>query len=211
MHEYAEIVGYKHTTKGTELLVIVPDKEIGGKLGRFGKNGVVQAEIRLDDPRFISADQRRKIYATIRDIADHTGYVPEEMKEYLKWFYITESGEEYFSFSNCSVTTARLFLNYLIEFALEHGIQLRESGLTRTDDTDAYLYMCIKHRKCALCGLKADLHHVDALGMGRDRSKYDDSDHTKIALCRRHHNEAHNTGWDTFSGKYHVYGILFDD
>ena len=75
MHEYAEIKGYKHTPKGTELRVVIPKKELGDYLKRFSKNGIVQAELKLDDGRTISADQRKKIYATIRDISDHTGHL----------------------------------------------------------------------------------------------------------------------------------------
>ncbi|MCT0950034.1 hypothetical protein EFL45_11710, partial [Weissella confusa] len=31
-----------------------------------------------------------------------------------------------------------------------------------------------------------------------------------IALCRVHHNEAHNIGWPAFEQKYHVKGIKLD-
>ncbi|MDQ4679658.1 putative HNHc nuclease, partial [Stenotrophomonas maltophilia group sp. RNC7] len=79
MHEYAEIKAYKHTEKGTELRIIIPKKELGDYLKRFSKGGIVQAELRLDDGRTISADQRKKIYATIKDISLHTGHMPEEL------------------------------------------------------------------------------------------------------------------------------------
>ena len=211
MQEYVEIQGYKHTNKGTELYVVVPNKTLGPYLGRFSKKGIVQAELRLDDGRTISADQRKKIYATIRDIADYTGYIPEELKEYMKYYYMIENDEEYFSLSDCSITTARLFLNYLIEFALGYRIPLKNTGLERTDDIDTYLYMCIKYKRCALCGSDAEIHHWDAIGMGRDRRIYNDSKHRKIALCRTHHSEAHTIGRDRFGKKHHVYGIIYKE
>jgi hypothetical protein len=31
-----------------------------------------------------------------------------------------------------------------------------------------------------------------------------------LCLCRIHHTEVHTVGQETFSKKYHVYGILFD-
>ena len=37
--------------------------------------------MRIDDGRRISSDQRKKIYALIKDIADHTGHHPEYLKE----------------------------------------------------------------------------------------------------------------------------------
>lgn len=66
---------------------------------------------------------------------------------------------------------------------------------------------------CEITGYQkpAEIHHWDAIGMGRDRKKVDDSKHRKIALCREHHTEAHAIGRDTFGDKHHVYGILFTE
>lgn len=211
MNEYAEIQAYKHSEDGTILKVIIPKKELGDYIKRFSKDGVVQAELRLDDGRTISAEQRKKAYATIKDISLHTGYLPEELKEIMKYNYMIQSGENYFSLSDCSVTTARLFINYLIEFAFTWDISLAESGIDRTDDIGKYLWLCLKYRKCSICGKKADLHHEDAIGMGRNRKKIDDSNLKKIALCRVHHAEAETIGKDSFMKKHHVYGIIYTE
>ena len=40
---------------------------------------VMYGEIRVDDGRRISSDQRKKIYALIKDIADYTGHHPDPM------------------------------------------------------------------------------------------------------------------------------------
>ncbi|MFT9498040.1 putative HNHc nuclease [Anaerosolibacter sp.] len=211
MNEYAEIIGYKELEQGTKLAVIIPEKALGEYLKRFATNGIVKAELRLDDGRTITAEQRKKAYATIKDIAFYTGYLPEEMKEIMKYNYIIETGEDYFSLSNCSMSTARLYINFLIEFAFKWDIPLLDHGLNRTDDIGKYLWQCLKFKKCAICGKDGECHHVDAIGMGRDRTKVDDSNHEKISLCRIHHSEAHTIGWDTFADKYHVYGIVFTE
>ena len=208
MHEYAEIKGYKEVDNGTELKVFVP-KDIREYLKKYQKGGKVESELRLDDPRYISSRQRKAIYATINDISEWYGDVPEYLKEILKAYFITEYDLNYFSLGNCSVTTARKFLDYLIEFALKHDISLSESGLERTDNIDRYLWMCLKHRKCCICGNKADLHHVQAIGAGRNRKTVDDSKNLKMALCRTHHTEAHTIGVDSFNAKYKVKGIIF--
>ena len=104
-----------------------------------------------------------------------------------------------------------MFIDYLLEFALKHDIALAESGLERTDDIDRYLWMCLKYRKCCICGTPGELHHVDAIGMGNDRRTLDDSNHRKICLCRAHHTEAHKLGVDSFNGKYKVKGIVFKE
>lgn len=211
MNEYAEIVGYKENEQGTRLAVIIPEKALGEYLKRFACNGIVKAELRLDDGRTITAEQRKKAYATIKDISFHTGYLPEEMKEIMKYNYIIETGEDYFSLSDCSMTTARLYINFLIEFAFKWDISLMDHGLNRTDDIGKYLWQCLKFKKCAICGKDAETHHTDAIGMGRDRRTVDDSGHEKVGLCRIHHTEAHTIGWDTFSDKHHIYGIIFNE
>ncbi len=211
MNEYCEIRGYQYTEEGTKLLVVVPQKEISEYLKRFSANGIVKAELRLDDGRRILAEQRKKAYATIRDISLYTGHMPEELKEWLKYSWMAETGEDYFSLSDCSVTMARLFISYLIEFCFQWDVPLQESGLNRNDDIGRYLWLCLKYRKCCICGKPAEIHHWDAIGMGRDRKKVDDSKHRKIALCREHHTEAHAIGRDTFGDKNHVYGILFTE
>ena len=210
MHEYAEIKGYRELKNGTELKVFVP-KDIREYLKKYQKGGKVESELRLDDPRYISSRQRKAIYATINDISEWYGDVPEYMKEILKAYFITEYDLNYFSLGNCSVTTARKFLDYLLEFALKHDVALSESGLERTDNIDRYLWMCLKHRKCCICGNKADLHHVNAIGAGRKRNTVDDSKNLKMALCRVHHTEAHTIGVEGFNYKYKVKGIIFKE
>ena len=102
---------------------------------------------------------------------------------------------------------ARQFLDVIIDYSLENGIPLRESGLERTGDIYNYLVSCIHHRKCCICGKSADIHHVEAIGMGRDRRHYDDSGNEVIALCRCHHALAHQKGRLEFFRLYHVFGV----
>ena len=96
-----------------------------------------------------------------------------------------------------------------IEVRTERGVNviLAEPGLERTDDIDAYLLQCIRYRRCCICGQQADIHHVDAIGMGADRRYVDDSCLRVAALCRKHHTIAHQKGWESFARDYKVYGI----
>lgn len=100
---------------------------------------VADVELGIDDGRFISVQQRRKIYATLRDIAEYTGYPDEDMKQIMKVEHVMRCGCDMFSLSDCSMTTAREFINTLMEYALKEGVILTESGLQRTDDIDTYL------------------------------------------------------------------------
>lgn len=208
MYAVATLNQYKETEKGTELYITIPDKKIGEIL--VDKH-IKKAEMRFDDGRSISADQRKMAYATIRDIADFTGYLPEEQKEWLKYLYVAKTGKEYISLSDCSMDEAREFINVILEYALENGVQLTEQAINRTDDIGRYLYFCIKHRKCAVCGIQGEIHHEDAIGMGNNRKTLDDSNYKKICLCRTHHTIAHQLGIERFQKSYKVYGIKVED
>ena len=205
MHEVVTLDKYREVDNGTEIIIRIPDKKIGEFLSQ---KCIKKAEMRFDDGRSISIEQRKKAYATIRDIADYTGYLPEEQKEWLKYLYIQKTGDDYISLSDCSMDQAREFINVILEYAIESGIQLSEQAINRTDDIGKYLYFCIKHKKCAICGQDGEIHHEDAIGMGNDRKTLDDSNHKKICLCRKHHTIAHQMGVERFTKMYKVYGII---
>ena len=208
MYEHVVLQGIKEDLTGTTIIIKIPDKQLTDMIIQ---KHMKTAELRLDDGRTITADQRKKAYATIRDISDFTGSLPEEQKEWLKYLHIAKTGCDYFSLSNCTVDEAREFINTILEFALESGILLSEQAINRTDDIGRYLYYCIKHKRCCICGQKGEIHHVDTIGMGFDRNHYDDSKNRKICLCRLHHTIAHQRGMNAFEKMYKVYGIVVDD
>lgn len=208
MHEHAVLEKYRIDHDGTVLQIKIPDVDLSQYI--VEKNARY-AEIRIDDGRTITSLQRRKAYATIRDISSWTGYLPEEQKEWLKYLYIERTGNPYFSLSDCSMDTAREFINVILDYALEEGIPLSERGIERTDDIGRYLYSCIKNKRCAVCGRPGEIHHVDAIGAGRDRRYVDDSGYRKICLCREHHTAAHQRGMKAFEQMYHVYGIVVQE
>ena len=107
-----------------------------------------KSEIRFDDGRTISVEQRKKAYATIKDIAEHEGNLPEVEKELMKYQHMIRMGCDHFSLSNCSMDMAREFINTLMEHAITTGVPLTAAGVERTDDIGRYLYYCIKAKKC---------------------------------------------------------------
>jgi Protein of unknown function (DUF968). len=199
--------GYLSKYDGESLTIIAPlDTDY-----YLVKQSITECEIKLDDGRTISADQRKKIYATMRDMSIWSGHVPDEIKALMKYNFIAKNGCEYFSLSDCDMTTANEFLNFLIEFCIENDIPTLDSLLDRSPDIARYLYCCLANKKCAICGKKADLHHVDAVGSGRNRKEIVHKGMHVLPLCRTHHTEIHAIGKDTFCEKYKVFGIKLDD
>lgn len=211
MQYFSQITGIRETDKGTDLILHIPGEKVQGKIIKYRNNNKINAEIRIDDNRSITVDQRKKIFATIKDIADFTGNHPEDQRGQLLYDYCIATGEMPFSLSNCSISTAREFITFIIDFILKEDIPLSDVALNRTEDIDRYLYGRIKYKRCAICGGHGETHHYDAIGMGNDRTTLDDSLKRKIQLCREHHSIAHNIGRNSFGAKYHVYGIIYKE
>lgn len=202
-----ETVGEIYKVKNGNAIIVAPVSPF-----LLEKQKINKCLVRFDDGRTISPDQRKKVYAILADITEYTGNLPEYEKEVQKYFYISRYGTEYFSLSDCTVSVARDFISYLIDFCFENNIGTRDTLLNQTDDIGRYLYSCIANRKCAVCNAKAEIHHCEGsrVGMGFNRNKIDNVGRKAIALCRKHHNQAHNDEFGFFT-KHHIYGIALDE
>lgn len=201
---YGDIVG---VNKDTDEVLI---KARMDSVYTIDRQMIRHAEIRLNDGRTISADQRRKIYATLGDISAYTGYTVEELKDHFKARLLAQTGDRWFSLSNVDMTTANQYLESLINFCLEWQIPTLDTLLDRAPDTSRYLYACLVYKRCCICGGRAELHHWQAVGMGRNRKEICHAGMEAVSLCRTHHTEAHQMGKVEFENRYHVYGIKLD-
>lgn len=209
MWKEAEILKHKGFKDKTQILLEIHEPNLNEKIDRL-KSGI--CEVRIPDSRTITSKQRAKIFATIKDIGMFTGDHPEDIRAWLLYDYCISTGEIPFSLSNCSISTAREFITFIIDFILKENIPLSDAALNRTEDIDRYLWGCVKYKRCCICGKSpSDLHHYDSIGMGNDRTTLDDSLKRKIQLCRVHHEIAHKIGRDSFGAKYHVYGIIYKE
>lgn len=167
-------------------------------------------EIMLVDSRPLSSKQRRSCYAMIREIADWAGDDASEVKQYLKTdFWVSElmdTADTMFSLSNAPMSIVAAFQRWLARFIVRHDVPCKKSLLSYVDDVDDYVYACVIHKKCAICGKPADLHHVDPIGMGRDRTEIIHEGLPVLPLCREHHTEAHGMPTEDFLKKYHLNG-----
>lgn len=193
MHYLGEIQGAVEKKEGTYLKVFIPGDHIVNKITRYKVGNIVKTEVRIDDGRRITNEQRKKYFATLQDICECLGYDLDYMHALFKVKYCIMNGVEKISISNCSVTQARELINMLMDFSIEEGIPLRELGALRTDDIDRFLYKCLITRTCCITGRKeADIHHVDAVGMGRNRNKVSHKGLRLIALSREWHIRVHH-------------------
>ena len=198
-----EIRQYKKADDGVYLKVFVKDKEI---LDEIMKNKTKTGSIKLDDNRRISAKQQKRIYLTIKDIANHLGYFKKEAEQLLIDNFNISHNENLTCIPECSMDLARKFLAYLLEFCLSIDVPLSDYTTKRIDDLESYISLCLLYRKCAICGKDADIHHAldDRVQMGNNRNKINHVGRKVIPLCRSHHTELHSMSENEFYKKYSI-------
>lgn len=186
------------------------------------RRGFLKVEIILWDGRRISPEQRRKCYALLGEIAEYTDGIRtaetvDEQKRLLKMEFMLRRMEaterRMFSLADCDMSTAREFITYLIDFIIANDIPTRVSLIDNCDDIAAYMYACTMHRKCAVCGKAADIHHCEGsrIGAGVDRDKVHQLGREVLPLCRVHHTELHAMPESEFIAKYHLQKVKLDE
>lgn len=167
------------------------------------------------DSRPLSDKQRRMCYALQHAIAEWSGSTDEEIKTAFKLEFWAERvdtlADKIFSLSNAPMSLVAEFQRFLIGFIIENGVPVKRPLREYVDDIEHYTYMCLIHKKCAVCGRMADLHHVDAIGMGHDRNEVVHLGREVMSLCREHHTEIHAIGKKDFCEKYHLNGGVIAD
>lgn len=174
------------------------------------------------DRRVISPEQRRKAWALIGEIAAAYGYLGRGDKgdinatlkaEFLRARMDTLQAEAIraFSLSDVDMTTARLYIDWLVEFAVVNDIPTHQPLYELAEDINTYVYACLMHKRCAVCGRRSDLHHVDRVGMGGDRHDMCHIGMEALPLCREHHMEAHQHGDRALMDKYHLQPVKIDE
>ena len=198
------IVGYDE--KRGELLIRAPDGDWPTMVKREYKECMVQ----LVDSRPLSDKQRRSCYALLREIADYTGQGIDPTKEWMKIKFMAEDLEQtadrIFSLSNAPMSLVCAFQRFIVRFILEWDIPCNFSLLDMVDDVQDYIYSCLMNKKCCICGQHTDLHHVERVGMGRNRDEIIHEGMEVLPLCREHHTEAHTMPDEEFFARYHLPG-----
>jgi len=178
-------------------------------------------EVRVfwSDSEEITPDQRKKIFAIVGEIACWSGYAPEDARKGLTADFLREniqqlqlSAVSLAMGGGCDKGTASLYIEYLIAFCLENGVPTSRPLQEYADDLERYTYAALLHKRCLVCGRKADMHHAEGsmIGMGYNRDTKPQIGDRVMPLCREHHMEYHSIGGTAFEEKYHCKAVAMD-
>ena len=194
---------------GDELTIKLFDELTDEDIDRYKIGERLFAVVELFDPDSITADQRKQLYALFGDMEDYTGNTLESWESLMKLkFMHHEFLDEFPSLATNQMTKtmAGKFIEFVIIYCIQNGIPFRKDQVYLPRESSKYIYWATITRHCVVCGQQhADLHHATNLvGSGGNRRTHDHWNSTFLALCRNHHNEAHNLGLTEFMKKYLV-------
>lgn len=176
-------------------------------------------EVRLlwQDQEEITADQRKKIFAICGEISQWSAHDPEYVRKNLTSDFLRANIERLQMSAlslaisgNCDKGTASLFITFLVEFCLENSVPTSRPLQEYADDLERYTYSALLHKRCLICGRKADLHHCTQIGAGYNRNTKPQLGALVMPLCREHHSEWHTIGRTAFENKYHAVPVQMD-
>lgn len=173
----------------------------------------LQVDLKEIDGRKLSDDQRKFIFALCSEFEKCTG----DDAEIFRASCMNALNEVYdlgkSTLTKYSVADGNKLINLIISTLIRLDIPISVKLLNyynyQLNQSQIYA-MCLK-RICCVCGKKADLHHVDAVGRGFNRKTIDHIGKRMLPLCREHHNEVHNIGDNEFLQKYHLKTIKIDE
>ncbi|WP_102115853.1 putative HNHc nuclease [Lactiplantibacillus plantarum] len=161
----------------------------------------------LADTRKARPQQRRLFFALLSDIYTWSGMPTDFLKNLFYLQYESYTFGKQISLSDTtesSVSDANQLLGLVIGFMFEWHVPFKEGYKLLPREQEYYLFQCCRHRVCMICGNRADIHHVDVIGAGLNRTHVDHTKRHVMALCRVHHSEIEQIGSVAFSAKYHV-------
>ena len=159
------------------------------------------------DTRRIRPQQRRLFYALLNDIVTHFDVPKDFLKDlfYTQYSIYTDGKEiSLANDSQCSISDVNTLLDLVVDFMFEFRVPFKKGYELLPRNQEYFIYECCRHRECLICSDPADIHHVDVLGSGLDRTKVDHTQRHVLPLCRVHHGEIEQIGPTAFSRKYHV-------
>ena len=205
-----------------EIIITLPVEKVYPGIKEKLEEYLNHFPIKVIPVKKLSQAQNGLIHVLLKQFGDEIGYTLIEIKELMKEQFAISTDRLDFSTAKCDMETANNFISFIIEQALELGINLyilgkhdkRYKHILEIDNiTQRYVIACLRKKVCCICGKvhneynTVDLHHynnVNTIG-GMDQ---DDGLKTPfMSLCREHHNLFHNKGKRHFEDLYHIEGV----
>ena len=205
-----------------EIIITLPVEKVYPGIKEKLEEYLNHFPIKVIPVKKLSQAQNGLIHVLLKQFGDEVGYTLIEIKELMKEQFAISTDRLDFSKAKCDMEAANEFISFIIEQALELGINLyilgkhdkRYKHILEIDNiTQRYVIACLRKRVCCICGKEhneystIELHHWNSVA---SIGGYENCDGLKtpfMSLCTKHHQEFHATGKETFKNKYYIEGV----
>ena len=209
-----------------EIIITLPVEKVYPGIKEKLEEYLNHFPIKVIPVKKLSQAQNGLIHVLLKQFGDEVGYTLIEIKELMKEQFAISTDRLDFSTAKCDMETANEFISFIIEQALELGINLyilckydkRYKHILEIDNiTQRYVIACLRKRVCCVCGRPhneyntVDLEHYDNVNeIGG--YEFDTGLETRfLSLCRYHHTEIHNVPKQEFLEKYHLEPVYLNE
>ena len=209
-----------------EIIITLPVEKVYPGIKRQLEEYLNHFPIKVIPVKKLSQAQNGLIHVLLKQFGDEIGYTLVEIKELMKEQFAISTDRLDFSTAKCDMETANEFISFIIEQALELGINLyilgrhdkRYRHILEIDNiTQRYVIACLRKRVCCICGKEHNeyneiqLDHYDTVANTVGTYENDDGLHGRfLPLCSYHHFEKHSKSLKEFEEKYHIEGVYLN-
>ena len=206
-----------------EIIITLPVEKVYPGIKEKLEEYLNHFPIKVIPVKKLSQAQNGLIHVLLKQFGDEIGYTLIEIKELMKEQFAIATDRLDFSTAKCDMETANEFILFIIERALELGINLyilgkydkRYKHILEIDNiTQRYVIACLRKRVCCICGKEHNeyneiqLDHYDTVANTVGTYENDDGLHGRfLPLCSYHHFEKHSKSLKEFEEKYHIEGV----
>ncbi|GBG95214.1 hypothetical protein LFYK43_16730 [Ligilactobacillus salitolerans] len=199
-----DVYGTLESVSGNRLEIALDDVLSTQSISRLADNQKPTIKLEIADNRRRSPAQLKKIWALINDLCDYTGDIPDEWEQRFKYMVKLHFGIDSFSLSDCSITIANHMILEILNFLFEEDIPFKSKTWDSIPSDFPKQMLCLKNKRCVICGKPADIAHYTAVGSGRNRNHINHVGMYINTLCRLHHVTQHSMGAEKFTEYYHI-------
>lgn len=174
----------------------------------------LEVNITLADKRNISQQQRKFIFSLCHEIGEYMGEDKDFVRLNIQEVYKSTYGLEKDSLALYSMSEANGLIDLIIHYCIDNKVPVSSNIMKENEFSfsQKHIYRMILNRQCAICGrVGAHIHHVDAIGMGRNRDKISHIGKRALPLCAEHHALIHTKGDEEVIEKLHLEPVVIDE
>ena len=199
------VVKYGKILKVDEKGVVLVEVPLGQHAYIVNRQDIGECEVRFKDGRNISPEQRKFVYSLLGSLSEYMGEDIGATKQTMKEGFACKAGiSSDFSLSDMEMSTANLFIDFLIGIIMDNEISTKYPLSEMCGDVGRYIYACCIKNHCCIFNQPAKIINISRPNLPVQKGD------AVLPLCPQAEHELKSVGLKDFCKKNHVRPIKAD-